>query len=87
MGISDRKKKILAALVDEYIKTAEPVGSKAIAKLAYSDKYGARDIRRIIRKEVEDKIANIMIDSDDARLSEIVVTAENGEIKVNGIEM
>ena len=34
MGISDRKKKILAALVDEYIKTAEPVGSKAIAKLA-----------------------------------------------------
>ena len=60
---------------------------KAIAKLAYSDKYGARDIRRIIRKEVEDKIANIMIDSDDARLSEIVVTAENGEIKVNGIEM
>ena len=34
MGISDRKKKILAALVDEYIKTAEPVGSKAIAQLA-----------------------------------------------------
>ena len=34
MGISDRKKKILAVLVDEYIKTAEPVGSKAIAKLA-----------------------------------------------------
>ncbi len=60
---------------------------KAIAKLAYSDKYGARDIRRIICKEVEDKIANIMIDSDDIRLSEIVVTAENGEIKVNGIEM
>ena len=34
MGISDRKKKILAALVDEYIKTAEPVGSKAIAQIA-----------------------------------------------------
>lgn len=31
MGISERKKKILAAVVDEYIKTAEPVGSKAIA--------------------------------------------------------
>lgn len=60
---------------------------KAIAKMAYSDKYGARDIRRIIRKEVEDKIANIMIDSDDVRLSEIVVTAENGEIRVKGIEM
>ncbi len=31
MSISERKKKILGALVDEYIKTAEPVGSKAIA--------------------------------------------------------
>ena len=34
MVISDRKKKILAAVVDEYIKTAEPVGSKVIAQHA-----------------------------------------------------
>jgi len=34
MAISERKKKILAAVVDEYIKTAEPVGSKAIAEKA-----------------------------------------------------
>ena len=31
--ISERKKKILAAVVDEYVRTAEPVGSKAIAAL------------------------------------------------------
>ena len=31
ISVSERKKKILGALVDEYIKTAEPVGSKAIA--------------------------------------------------------
>lgn len=31
MGISERKKKILAAVVEEYIRTAEPVGSKIIA--------------------------------------------------------
>lgn len=31
MNVSDRKKKVLAALVEEYIRTAEPVGSKAIA--------------------------------------------------------
>ena len=30
MELSERKKKILAAVVDEYIKTAEPVGSKTI---------------------------------------------------------
>ena len=31
MALSERKKKILAAVVDEYINTAEPVGSKSIA--------------------------------------------------------
>ena len=34
MEISERKKKILAAVVDEYVLTAEPVGSKAIAQKA-----------------------------------------------------
>lgn len=34
MAISERKKKILAAVVDEYIRTAEPVGSKSIAQNA-----------------------------------------------------
>ena len=32
MSISERKKKILAALVEEHIRTAEPVGSKVIAR-------------------------------------------------------
>ena len=34
MDISSRKKKILAAVIEEYIRTAEPVGSKAIAASA-----------------------------------------------------
>lgn len=34
MDISARKKKILAAVVDEYIHTAEPVGSRTIAEKA-----------------------------------------------------
>ena len=34
MSISERKKKILAAVVDEYVRTAEPVGSKVIAASA-----------------------------------------------------
>ena len=33
MELSDRKKKILRAIVDSYIRTAEPVGSKAIAAM------------------------------------------------------
>ena len=34
MELSDRKKKILAAVVDEYIATAEPVGSKTVVEKA-----------------------------------------------------
>lgn len=34
MEISERKKKILAAVIEEYIETAEPVGSKLLAKKA-----------------------------------------------------
>lgn len=33
--MDDRKLKILAAVVDEYVRTGEPVGSKAIANLAH----------------------------------------------------
>ena len=34
MEISERKRRILAAVVDEYIRTAEPVGSKTVAAVA-----------------------------------------------------
>ncbi|MEG1632826.1 MAG: heat-inducible transcriptional repressor HrcA [Oscillospiraceae bacterium] len=34
MELSERKKKILTAVVDEYIRSAEPVGSKTIAETA-----------------------------------------------------
>jgi len=37
MDLSDRKKKILRAIVDSYIQTAEPVGSKAIAAMPDMD--------------------------------------------------
>ena len=33
MELSDRKKKILRAIVDLYIRTAEPVASKTIAQM------------------------------------------------------
>lgn len=44
---------------------------------------GARDIRRTIRKEVEDKIANILIDNAGSLVSEISVGAVDGEITVD----
>ena len=37
MELTERKKKILRAIVDEYIRTAEPVGSKTIAQMPGMD--------------------------------------------------
>ena len=37
MALSDRKKRILRAIVETYIATAEPVGSKAVAQLTGLD--------------------------------------------------
>ena len=33
MELTERKKKVLRGIVDLYIRTAEPVGSKAVAEL------------------------------------------------------
>ena len=44
MELSDRKKKVLRSVVDLYIRTAEPVGSKAITELP-DMKYSSATIR------------------------------------------
>ena len=36
MDLNDRKRKILQAIIDEYIGTAEPVGSRAIVWVPFS---------------------------------------------------
>ncbi|MBQ9937339.1 MAG: ATP-dependent Clp protease ATP-binding subunit [Oscillospiraceae bacterium] len=45
-------------------------------------KFAARDLRHIIRKEIEDKIAFIYTNSEEGSLKAFKVTAENGEVKV-----
>lgn len=58
---------------------------KAIAHKAYGKKLGARDIRRVIRKEVEDKIAELLIDKGEGAVSAVAISADNGEIKVDAL--
>ena len=60
--------------------TFDREAEKVIAGIAYNDKYGARDIRRVIRREVEDKIADLIIDSDDRNIRSINVSAADGKI-------
>ena len=56
-----------------------------IAEKSYGKPYGARDIKRVIRQEIEDRVAEIIIE----RVSEtdrIEITAKDGEIVVNAVK-
>ena len=53
-----------------------------IAKEAYGNKSGARDIRKIIRKEVEDAIAAILIDRAEEPLQLMKLTQQEGKLVV-----
>ena len=54
-----------------------------IAEKSFGKPYGARDIRRVIRQDIEDKVAELII-NDSSNISSIDITAEDGGIKVNG---
>jgi ATP-dependent Clp protease ATP-binding subunit ClpA len=53
---------------------------KALVKKSFGGKFGARDLRRNIRREVEDRIAQLMVDACDSQISTISFTAVEGNI-------
>ncbi len=55
---------------------------KAIAQKSHGNKGGARDLVRVIRKDIEDKVCELIVDNADKKLSAICVSAENEEITV-----
>lgn len=80
--------RIAALMLGEYVDTLAEKGikftyneeaQKYLAKKAFGGKSGARDLRNLIRKEVEDKIASALITSRVDELSAIDLGAdENG---------
>ena len=67
-------KKILLTCTDEVYTL--------LADKAYSVKYGARNLRRLIQTEIEDRAAELIIAGYDSKITGISVYAENGEIRV-----
>ena len=58
---------------------------QAIAKKAYGKRYGARDIRRVIRQDVEDAVANLIIERI-GMIQTISLTADaSGTIQVSAL--
>ena len=60
-------------------------GLTYIAKESYSEKYGARNMRRFVERSVEDSIASLIIDKAQTSLLGIHLTTEDGKIKINSI--
>ena len=56
-----------------------------IANESYSEKYGARNMRRFIEREIEDKLAALIIDNYGTKLSGVSLKVADDEIKVEFI--
>ena len=54
-----------------------------IAEMAVGGERGARDIRIAIRKNIEDAVANIIIENRNMSIDKINVTAEDGKVFCN----
>ena len=59
--------------------------TKYLVEKSYSLKFGARNLRRLIEKEVENALAARMIASYEQPIVGAHVTAENGTLKVETI--
>ena len=53
-----------------------------VAKKSHGGKFGGRDIRRVIRTEIEDVLAETIIDNVDKSISRIIISADGDKIKV-----
>lgn len=82
-------KKIAALMLDEFKDSLNEHGMKfnydekalsVIAKKAYGHKAGARDIRKVIRREVEDQITMKMVTAEKEPITLISLTAEGEEL-------
>ena len=76
---------LAAALSEKFIRfTFTDAVADYVADKSYSEKYGARNMRRFIQTEIEDKVAALIIDSQ-GKLSGVSASVVNGEMKIDSI--
>jgi len=88
----DDYEKIAHLMLDEYVATLKERGTRFVydekatrwlAQNAIGGKSGARDLRNLIRRKVEDRIASILVENGSDSLAGIAVTADDEK----GIQM
>ena len=76
-------KKIAVLMLQEYVGSLKEKGisftwdDKAVSWLAehaFGKRSGARDLRNLIRREVEDRIASVLVEHCDSNVTAIAVT-------------
>ncbi len=81
--------KIADLMLSEYIDsmaergikfTFDEKACKWLAAKAHGGRSGARDLRNLIRREVEDKVASIIVDNCDKTITGIAVTEQDDKI-------
>ncbi len=81
----DDFEKIAHLMLNEYVGSLKERGilltydekaTRWLAKHSIGGKSGARDLRNLIRREVEDKIASLIVENSDSQLSAISITAD-----------
>lgn len=82
-------------MLDEYVVSLKERGiqlaydTKAthwLAEHAIGGKSGARDLRNLIRRQVEDKIASLIVENHDETITGISVSAEESGIKLDALK-
>ena len=53
-----------------------------LVKEAYSVTYGARNLRRVIQKQIEDELAQRIVDSRGSAVSRIRLSAAEGKVSI-----
>ncbi len=85
---------IAQLMLDEYVESLEEKGigfrytGEACALLAEKSlggKSGARDLRNHIRREVEDRIASLLVERGEGAVSGVALTAAGGELQLEAI--
>ena len=87
----DDFKPIARLMLNEYVESLsekniefafDNKATEYLAKKSINGKSGARDLRNLIRREVEDKIANIIVESSDFNLNKIEITSDGDKINI-----
>ena len=75
---------LAAALSEKNLKLKfTKAAEQYLAKKSYSRKYGARNMRRVIQKEVEDPLAEQIISDYERKISVIKIDSDGEKIKIS----